>query len=572
MGTVGLSFGNPTGGSGFDVSTTVSEIVANLQNVETPWKNQLSALSAEDAAFTTIGNDVSTLSNALSSLTAFEGALASKQGQSSDTSVLALSSASPETVAGNHSVTVVSLASTSSWSSSTVAANDTLTGSFTIQVGPTGTPQTIALPGQGETLSQLAAQINTAGIGVTANVLTNSTGSFLSLVSATSGAAGNLSVGTGVTDAGAAVSFTSKTAGSDAALVVDGNTITSGSNTVTDAIPGVTFQILEASTNAVSVQITNNTGDIESAIGGFISAYNQVVQDLNTQEGDDASGNPEPLFGNSSLALLQEQLGNAFNQVQTGVWDSSGTPLAAGHSNDTLNGSITITTGTATATFPPSGSSGPATLASLVNQINGDSSLGVTASIATNADGGSFLKLVSATRGTAGDFTVTGNLTDATGSISGDSGAGASISFTQTATGSATDSFGLLGIGITDNGSLTADASTLNSVLNDDFQSVVNFFQEASGVGEVFSNLLTGIGNVASTGVIKEALASDSQQEDTLNADITSENAIISTQQASITAELEQANNTLQAIPTQISEINQLFEAITGQSSGANQN
>ena len=41
MGTVGLSFGSPTSGAGFDVSSTVAEIVSNLQNVETPWKNQL---------------------------------------------------------------------------------------------------------------------------------------------------------------------------------------------------------------------------------------------------------------------------------------------------------------------------------------------------------------------------------------------------------------------------------------------------------------------------------------------------------------------------------------------------
>ena len=39
MGTVGLSFGSPTSGAGFNVSSTVAEIVGNLQNVETPWKN-----------------------------------------------------------------------------------------------------------------------------------------------------------------------------------------------------------------------------------------------------------------------------------------------------------------------------------------------------------------------------------------------------------------------------------------------------------------------------------------------------------------------------------------------------
>ena len=44
MGTVGISFGSPTSGAGFDVSSTVAQIVGNLKNVETPWNTQLTAL------------------------------------------------------------------------------------------------------------------------------------------------------------------------------------------------------------------------------------------------------------------------------------------------------------------------------------------------------------------------------------------------------------------------------------------------------------------------------------------------------------------------------------------------
>ena len=55
MGTVGLSFGSPTSGTGFDVSTTVAAIVGNLQNVETPWKNQLSSLEAQDTTISSLG-------------------------------------------------------------------------------------------------------------------------------------------------------------------------------------------------------------------------------------------------------------------------------------------------------------------------------------------------------------------------------------------------------------------------------------------------------------------------------------------------------------------------------------
>src|SRR5580658_3596533 len=114
MGIVALSFGSPTSGQGFDVSSTVSQMVANLQSVETPWKNQLSLLESQDSAVSTIGSDISTLSSALESLTDFEGVLSSMQGSSSDNNVLQLSSASSSAVAGTHTVVVTSLAQTSS--------------------------------------------------------------------------------------------------------------------------------------------------------------------------------------------------------------------------------------------------------------------------------------------------------------------------------------------------------------------------------------------------------------------------------------------------------------------------
>src|SRR5271170_2188202 len=152
MGSVGLNFGSPTSGQGFDVSTTVSAIVANLQAVETPWKNQLTSLGSEDTALTSIGTDLSSLSTAAQSLTDFEGVLAGKQGSSSNTDVLALTSAGTTAVAGSHTVVVTQLATTASYYSDPVAsASDLLTGSFTVTVG--GAAHTISAISGGESLS-----------------------------------------------------------------------------------------------------------------------------------------------------------------------------------------------------------------------------------------------------------------------------------------------------------------------------------------------------------------------------------------------------------------------------------
>ena len=88
MGTVGLSFGSPTSGAGFDVARPCAEIIGNLQNVETPWKTQLTSLESQDTAISSLGTLFSNLSNDLSSLTDFQGILSQKTGSSSDTNVL----------------------------------------------------------------------------------------------------------------------------------------------------------------------------------------------------------------------------------------------------------------------------------------------------------------------------------------------------------------------------------------------------------------------------------------------------------------------------------------------------
>src|SRR5580698_5264957 len=110
MGAVGINFGSATSGTGFDVSTTVASIVANLKSVETPWTTQLTTLKSEDTAFTSIGTDLATLSASVSALTDFEGVMADKEGSSSDMGILTLSSASSTAVAGSHTVVVSQLA------------------------------------------------------------------------------------------------------------------------------------------------------------------------------------------------------------------------------------------------------------------------------------------------------------------------------------------------------------------------------------------------------------------------------------------------------------------------------
>ena len=783
MGTVGLSFGSPTSGAGFNVSSTVAEIVSNLQNVETPWKNQLTALESQDTAISSLGTLFSNLSNDMSSLTDFQGILAQKEGSSSDTNVLELTSASSSAVAGTHTVVVNSLAQSSSgYLAPIVDAADTLSGSITLSVG-SGTAQTITLDSSDDTLSGLAAAINASGVGITASVLTDATGSRLSLVSGTSGAGGNitvsanslaaaatntlsytgtagsssansagtlspvaslndalsgsmsiqvgsgtampidmsgvstaeggttlsdlesyinanfttqgvqasivtnsdgtsslqlysqtpgsagtLAVNSSITDSSTALGYTQAVTGANASLTVDGVALTSASNTVTNLIPGMTFQLLAPSSEQVQVIISNDNTDVESTVNQFVTDYNSLISAINTQEGNDSSGNPEPLFGSPTLSLLQEQLLNGLNaENPNGSLDSISATAAT-----TLSGSVTIQVGDGTAqTVDVGASSTPETLSGLVSAINA-AHIGVTAGIATS-DGESTLTLTSETAGANGALTVTSALTataptpltysDTTaytsttpdiGTLGAVAGAGDTLSGSVTIqvgagtaetvvigaapsspaantvyTGSGADTLsdvmiainglsgvsaapdqagtGLtltsgtdgaagaltmtsnivdttspttttlsynpssdinsltgLGISVNNDGSLTFDATSLDSVLNTDYSSVVGFFQNANSWGQTFANMLTNSGNSSATGILALASSSNSGTESTLNAEITKEQSYISAQQSSLTTELNNANETLEELPSQLSGMNELYSAITG--------
>jgi flagellar hook-associated protein 2 len=314
MGTVGISFGSATSGQGFDVATTVTSILASEQQIETPWKTQLTALQAQDTAISGIGSDLATLTTSLQALTDFNGVVAAKQGSSSNTNVLTLTGASQTAVAGSHTIVVSSLAQTSSNYSATIAnASDVLSGSLTIQVG-SGTASTITVGSNSNTLASLVTAINSAGAGVTATVISDASGSRLSLVSATGGAAGQLTITSALSDATTSTSlgFTSGQTGQNGSLTVDGIQLSTASNTVTNAIPGVTFQMLaSAAGSPVQVQITNDNTAVETAVSSFVSAYNAVAKDITTQEGHSSSGNAEPLLGNTTLSQIQSQLSSA---------------------------------------------------------------------------------------------------------------------------------------------------------------------------------------------------------------------------------------------------------------------
>jgi flagellar hook-associated protein 2 len=559
MGTVGISFGSPLAGTGFNVSQTVSQIVANLSAVETPWQTQLNSLDTQDTVISSLGSMLAALSTDVSQFTDFEGVLAQKEGSSSDPNVLALTSASSSAVAGTHTIVVNSLASTSSgYLNEITKPSDTLSGSISIQVG-TGTAQTITLDSSDNTLSGLASAINNAAIGVTANVITDATGSRLSLVSGTSGANGGLTVASSIADVTTPAAngtdgfldYNLATSGANANLTVDNIAVSSASNTVSGVIPGVTFQLLATSpiTNSipetVQVQIVNDTASVTSALGQFVSDYNTVVSAINTQESNTSSGSPEPLFGSPTLSLLQQQILGAINATSP-----SGTLAAIPTENlsDTLTGSLSIAVGSAAPTVFNLSSLPAASqnLNGLVSAINA-AGLGVSAGIITTSSGSS----LALTSETSAALTVTSTIAD---------GATALAYTPQSDVNNLTQ----LGISVNDDGSLSLNSATLSSELDSDYSGVLGFFQNANSWGVDFSNTLSNLGTSNINGALTLALNANQATESSLNQNISTENLRISAEQVSLTLELTSADEILQAIPANLENINELYSAITG--------
>jgi flagellar hook-associated protein 2 len=245
---------------------------------------------------------------------------------------------------------------------------------------------------------------------------------------------------------------------------------------------------------------------------------------------------------------------------------SQGTLTSIPSSGDTLTGTISVQVGTGIATTidmsTVASAQGSSTLTDLENYINNPSNgFGFTASIVTNSDNSQSLSLVSGTSGSSGNLSVSSGLIDTTSTTN------ATLGYTNS---SDINSLTTLGISVNNDGSLTFDANSLDSVLNTDYASVTGFFQNANSWGQSFSNMLSNAGSSSSTGMLSLVSSANSTTESTLNAEISKEQSYISAQQSSLTLELNQANEVLEQLPTELQGMNELYSAITGYNEGEN--
>jgi len=562
-------------GQGIDVSSLVQEVLSESSGQMTEWENEQSTLQSQASDLTSINTDLNSLASALQTLSDPVGGLTQPTASSSDSYVLT-ATASATATAGTTDIVVSNLATAglvysndfSAGENASILASGASSGEIDLQIGgSSGATQQIMInsSNNNETLSGLASYINLQNWGVSASVVTDADGSRLALTSQTAGTAGALAI----TSNNTALTFNTPSGGENASLTINGIPYSSASNTITGAIPGVTLNLVNPSPDeTVQVTVGANTSGIESAIQSFVSAYNQVVGDINQEFTVNAATNAEgPLGSDTSLRSLQSSLLNDVNySVSNTLSSTTGTLNTA----DMASASTSILTSGQTAgdiTLQIGGSSGTTadlpitagsndtltTLASYINTQSTQNSWGVTAGVVQDS-GGYHLSISTQATGASAALAITNN--------------------TTLINNNGIVNLASLGINMNNDGTLTigsnAAGQTLDQVLSSNPSAALNFLQNPSSTGfaDNFNADLTNLTN-PTTGVLNADLAQNqNDQTDITNSINNFQTQLIAEQQA-LTTEFDQINASLQSYPLLLQETTETLATLDANSSGS---
>lgn len=294
-------------GSGLDINGIVDQLMAveqiPLQRLQFKAGNYLAQISA----YGQLRSAMATFQDAAAALKSFDDfdAFSAKSGDDSIFTVTADNTAA----LGSYDILVGSLAeSQKQGSASFVDAGTTTVGNAGDRMTMTIGTEAFSVDMGGKTLSEIQTAINEAtdNVGVNAGIIQESDASFrLVLSSDNTGLANAMtlsfadSVGTVITDP---LGFTEIQPAADAQITIDNAyTITRSSNTISDAIQGVTIDLLNTSTNQVSLDISRDPGAISSSVQKFVGSYNELLSSLNGLK----QGN---LSGDGTLRLVERQV------------------------------------------------------------------------------------------------------------------------------------------------------------------------------------------------------------------------------------------------------------------------
>ncbi len=332
-------------GSGLDVASILDRLMAVeqrpltlLQDAATTLNTKLSNVGKLQGFFSALRDKA----NVLTAPTLWSGTTAT----SADATAVKVSTGS-NAAAGSYAVNVTRLAvGQTVTSTAQPAATSTLgEGTLTIELGSWGAgdpsagftakadspPVSIAI-GAGETsLSAIRDKINSAGAGVTATLVTDASGTRLSLRSRETGvenafrvsvaetsndgdaATGLSALGYDASATGSPMARTTSAANAD--LTVNGIVLSSASNTLSNVVDGLTLTLVKPTSGDVDVSVATDTASVKTAITDFVTAFNTLASFIRTQTAYNADSKAAgALQGDQSTLALQSQLRNVLNQ------------------------------------------------------------------------------------------------------------------------------------------------------------------------------------------------------------------------------------------------------------------
>jgi flagellar hook-associated protein 2 len=308
--------------SGMDTDSIVKQLmnlerapITRMQGDQTWLNNKLTAYQEFDTKLQGLLGNVRTMASE-SQYNQYQATAASSEFFSASASESALANTS-------YQVEVVSLAQvqksyTAGFSSSSEQAFGT--GELTITVD--GVDHSITIDETNNSLTGIMQAINDADIGVQSAIINDGSENPHRLTFTGDNVATAFTIDSSGLTGGSGQTLgaiSESQAASQAHIRVDNIDIYGDNNTIADAIPGVTLDLVKAeegTTTKVDIAISNDA--IRTNINAFIGAYNEVVSFVTGQStfGDDTPG---VLGGDSGLANIKRRLQNMLTtNVATG--------------------------------------------------------------------------------------------------------------------------------------------------------------------------------------------------------------------------------------------------------------
>ncbi len=319
-------------GSGLQIDSLVSKLVdAERSAGQTRIDTKKARLTEQFSAMSALMGGMSAFQSSLNSLVS-AGSFTSRKVSVSDEKAFT-AKAGPTAAAGSYDVQVKQLAKAAQLGSDAFASASIPvgTGKLTISVGDSSF--SIEVAEGGNSLANIRDAINRApaNTGVQASLLTDVEGTHLVLTSTKTGADRALAVTATGGDAGlqklvyepnGTQNMELRSEAKDAIVFVSGYEIHSGSNTVSNAIEGVTLSLKAPTEEGSTVLLGVERDDtaIQDAAKKFVDAYNSLAGTIkNLSRYDVATEAAGTLLGDSMLRNIESQVRKLVSSPVSGV-------------------------------------------------------------------------------------------------------------------------------------------------------------------------------------------------------------------------------------------------------------